>query len=62
MPWVLMPAVAAPVTFVMETVRRLVPRLDSVADAVQRRRREAWYRNEMGDAAAEFTPVEEFRR
>lgn len=62
MPWVLMPAVAAPVTFVMETVRRMVPRLDEVADVVQRRRREAWYRNEMGDAAAEFTPVEEFRR
>jgi hypothetical protein len=62
LPWVLMPVAGVPVTFLLETLRRLFPPLDHVADAVQRRRRERWYRNEMGGAAAEFHPVEEFRR
>lgn len=61
-PWVLHPIVSAPVVFSMETVRRLVPGLDRVADNVQRRRRETWYRNEVGDKAADFQPVEEFRK
>lgn len=46
----------------LETLRRLVPPLDAVADKVQRTRRECWYRNEVGDREADFTPVEEFRR
>lgn len=61
-PWVLHPLVQAPVVFAAETVRRVVPGLDEIADRVQRRRRETWYRNEVGDTAAEFHPVEEFRR
>ncbi|AYF77422.1 DUF2236 domain-containing protein [Nocardia yunnanensis] len=61
-PWVLHPLVQAPVVFGAETLRRTVPGLDAVADRVQRHRRERWYRNEMGDRDAEFTPVEEFRR
>ncbi|MUL67866.1 hypothetical protein BOO86_25570 [Mycobacterium sp. CBMA 234] len=62
LPWVLLPVAAIPVTFALETARRLIPALDHLADRTQRRRRENWYRNEMGDAAAEFHPVEEFRR
>ncbi|MBU3067064.1 DUF2236 domain-containing protein [Nocardia sp. NEAU-G5] len=62
LPWVLHPLVQAPVIFGMETARRLIPGLDQVADRVQRRRREHWYRNEIGDRNAEFQPVEEFRR
>ena len=46
----------------LETVRRLAPPLDDVADRRQRARRERWYRNEVGDRAADFTPVEEFRK
>ncbi|MBJ8345006.1 oxygenase MpaB family protein [Antrihabitans sp. YC2-6] len=61
-PWALHPIAQLPLVFTLETARRLVPGLDEVADRVQRRRREAWYRNEVGDAAAEFHPVEEFRR
>lgn len=61
-PWVLHPLLQAPVVFLLETLRRLVPGLDHAADRVQRRRRETWYRNEVGDAEAEFHPVEEFRR
>lgn len=61
-PWVLHPLVQAPVVFGAEALRRTVPGLDAVADRVQRYRREQWYRNEVGDRDAEFTPVEEFRR
>ncbi len=61
-PWVLQPILQLPVNLALETCRRLVPPLDGVADRVQRRRRERWYRNEVGDAEAQFTPVEEFRR
>ncbi|WP_306361382.1 oxygenase MpaB family protein [Nocardia sp. CC227C] len=61
-PWVLHPLVQAPLIFGAETLRRTVPGLDTVADRVQRHRREQWYRNEVGDRAAEFEPVEEFRR
>ena len=61
-PWVLHPVLQLPFMLVLETLRRLVPPLDDAADRVQRWRRERWYRNEVGDTAAEFTPVEEFRR
>ncbi|MEU7218938.1 oxygenase MpaB family protein [Nocardia iowensis] len=61
-PWVLHPILQAPVIFSLETLRRTVPGVDDLADRVQRRRRETWYRNEVGDRAAEFRPVEEFRR
>ena len=61
-PWVLHPLIQAPFMLTLETVRRLVPPLDHVADRVQRARREQWYRNETGGTDADFTPVEEFRR
>ena len=61
-PWVLHPVLRLPVNLALGTVRRLVPPLDDVADRVQRVRRERWYRNEVGGRAAEFRPVEEFRR
>ncbi|MEV0339578.1 oxygenase MpaB family protein [Nocardia sp. NPDC050713] len=61
-PWILYPILRTPVIFGLETLRRTVPGLDDLADRFQRDRREAWYRNEVGDRAAEFTPVEEFRR
>lgn len=61
-PWILHPIVQAPLIFGAETLRRTVPGLDRVADRVQRRRREQWYRNEVGDRDADFQPVEEFRR
>ncbi|QLY30342.1 oxygenase MpaB family protein [Nocardia huaxiensis] len=61
-PWILHPLAQAPVVFAAETLRRTLPALNTVADRVQRRRREQWYRNEVGDRAAEFQPVEEFRR
>ncbi|WP_230330097.1 hypothetical protein [Nocardia aurantiaca] len=61
-PWALHPPVRAPVVFGAETLRRMVPVLDALADRVRRYRREQWYRDEVGDRDAESTPVEEFRR
>lgn len=61
-PWVVLPVLQAPVLFTLETLRRLVPPLDRVADRNQRRRRESWYRNQMGERRAEFQPAEELRR
>jgi hypothetical protein len=61
-PWVVLPVLQAPVLFLMETLRRFVPALDRLADRNQRRRRAAWYRNQMGDRKAQFQPAEQFRR
>jgi hypothetical protein len=61
-PWVLLPLLQAPPLLALETARRLVPPLDRLADRSQRRRREAWYRNQMGERRAEFRPAEQLRR
>ncbi len=61
-PWVLMPLLQAPGLLALETLRRLSPPLDRLADRNQRRRRESWYRNQMGDRKAEFMPAAELRR
>jgi hypothetical protein len=61
-PWVVLPILQAPVMLALETLRRLVPALDRLADRNQRRRRESWYRNQMGDRRAEFMPAEQLRR
>jgi hypothetical protein len=61
-PWVVLPVLQAPFLLTMETARRLVPALDRIADRNQRRRREAWYRNQMGDRSAQFQPAEQLRR
>ncbi|WP_156516431.1 hypothetical protein [Nocardia arizonensis] len=52
------PLLQFPFILTAETARRLIPGVDGVVDRIQRRRREAWYRNEMGEAAAELRPVE----
>jgi ER-bound oxygenase mpaB/B'/Rubber oxygenase, catalytic domain len=61
-PWALHPLIQFPFVFTLETFRRIAPPLDVAADRVQRWRRNNWYANETGGRAAEFTPVEEFRR
>ena len=61
-PWVLLPVLQAPPLLLLESARRLVPALDRLADRSQRRRREAWYRNQMGARRAEFRPAEQLRR
>jgi hypothetical protein len=61
-PWALHPLAQFPVIFGLETIRRLVPQADDVADRYARWRRETWYRNEMGDRPARFEPAAAFRR
>jgi hypothetical protein len=61
-PWVVLPVLQAPVLLTLETLRRVVPSLDRAADRNQRRRRESWYRNQMGERRAEFQPAEQLRR
>ncbi|QBS39367.1 oxygenase MpaB family protein [Nocardia sp. CS682] len=61
-PWILHPIAQAPLIFAWETLRRTIPGVDNLTDQVQCRRREAWYRHEVGDRHAEFRPIEEFRR
>ncbi|WP_147128337.1 oxygenase MpaB family protein [Nocardia ninae] len=61
-PWILHPIAQAPLIFTWETLRRTIPGVDNLTDQVQCRRREAWYRHEVGDRHAEFRPIEEFRR
>jgi hypothetical protein len=61
-PWALHPLAQFPVIFGLETVRRVLPGADAVADRYARWRRETWYRNEMGDRAAQFEPAAAFRR
>jgi hypothetical protein len=61
-PWVVLPVLQAPPLLVLETLRRLFQPLDRLADRNQRRRREAWYRNQMGERRAEFQPSEQLRR
>jgi ER-bound oxygenase mpaB/B'/Rubber oxygenase, catalytic domain len=60
-PWALHPLAQFPVVLTLESLRRLVPRLDGAADRVQRWRRNNWYASETGGREAEFHPVEEFR-
>ena len=61
-PWALTPLIQAPFFFVFEFLRRAVPAVDRAFDRWQRRRREAWYRRQMGERAAEFMPAEQLRR
>jgi hypothetical protein len=61
-PWALHPLMQFPVVFTLESLRRALPGFDEAADRVQRWRRDHWYANETGGRAAEFKPVEEFRR
>jgi hypothetical protein len=59
---VVLPILQAPLMLALETLRRPVPALDRLADRNQRRRRESWYRNQMGDRRADFMPAEQLRR
>jgi len=61
-PWALTPLLQAPFFFAFELVRRNVQLVDRVFDRWQRRRREAWYRRQMGEREAEFMPAEQLRR
>jgi hypothetical protein len=61
-PWALHPLLQAPGIFAVEAARRFVPAAASLQDRYARKRRETWWRNEMGDRESKFNPAEHFRR
>lgn len=60
--WALQPLVRAPFIFTAETLRRVFPPLERVADHVARRRRARWLAYHLGDRRAEYRPAEQFTR
>ncbi|HTK67267.1 MAG TPA: oxygenase MpaB family protein [Pseudonocardia sp.] len=61
-PWALHPPLQAPLHFAVDTVRRHSRRVDDLVDRHARRRRERWWRNEMGTHGSRFEAVQNFRR
>jgi hypothetical protein len=45
----------------VDTLRRHSPTVERLQDRYARWRREAWWRNEMGDKQSHFKPAEHFR-
>jgi hypothetical protein len=61
-PWALHPLAQAPVNFTASTLARHNTTAGALLDRYQRRRRETWWRNEMGDKQSHFKAAEQFRR
>jgi hypothetical protein len=61
-PWALHPLLQAPAILLVDTLRRHSPTVQRLQDRYARWRREAWWRNEMGDKQSHFKPAEQFRR
>ncbi|MCA9604470.1 MAG: DUF2236 domain-containing protein, partial [Myxococcales bacterium] len=60
--WALAPLVFFPFVFTAESLRRIVPGLDAVADRAARAERRRWFRHHLGDQAAEYRAVDRFTR
>lgn len=60
-PWALLPLAMAPTIFGLETLRRLVPPLEQVADAIARRQRRRWLERHLPGREAAYAPVETLR-
>jgi hypothetical protein len=61
-PWALHPVLQAPAILLVDTLRRRSADVERLQDRYARRRREAWWRNEMGEKQSHFKPAEELRR
>ena len=61
-PWALHPLLQAPAILAVDTLRRHSAAVARHQDRYARRRRETWWRNEMGDKQSHFRPAEQFRR
>lgn len=60
--WALHPLAQFPVIFAAETLRRMFPPLERVADRVARWQRDRWLARHLGSARAEYRPAEAFTR
>jgi hypothetical protein len=61
-PWALHPLAQFPANFAASTLARHSSHVGGALDRYQRRRRERWWRNEMGDKRSNFQAAESFRR
>jgi hypothetical protein len=61
-PWALHPLGQAPVNFTASTLARHNKTAAGLLDRYQRRRRETWWHNEMGNKQSHFKAAEQFRR
>jgi len=61
-PWALHPLLQFPANFAASTLARHNRAVADGLDRYQRRRRESWWRNEMGDRQSRFQAAESFRR
>jgi hypothetical protein len=61
-PWALHPLAQFPANFAASTLARRSSNANDALERHQRRRRERWWRNEMGDRQARFQAAETFRR
>ena len=60
--WPLVPLSRAPWVFAAESLRRVAPGLERVADGVARKERSQWLARHLGHSAARFQPVTQFTR
>lgn len=61
-PWALHPLLQAPFNLTVDLARRRSPAVARLQDRYASRRRETWWRNEMGDRQSKFNPVQQLRR
>jgi hypothetical protein len=61
-PWLLHPLAQFPADFAASTLARHSSDATDAPERHQRRRRERWWRNEMGDRQVRFQATETFRR
>lgn len=60
--WPLVPLLGAPFVFTAETLRRRLPMLEPIADAIARKERRAWLARHTKGRAAAYRPGAELRR
>jgi hypothetical protein len=61
-PWGLLPLFQIPINLTIDLLAHASPRIANLQDRFARRRRNTWFRNEMGDRDAHFKAAETFRR
>jgi mpaB/rubber oxygenase-like protein len=61
-PWAFLPPLQIPINLTIDLLAHASPRIARLQDRFARRRRNTWFRNEMGDRDADFTAAETFRR
>jgi hypothetical protein len=61
-PWALVPPLQIPINLTVDLLAHWSVRIARLQDRFARRRRNTWFRNEMGEHDAHFKAVETFER